>query len=149
MTRKPIPAQQDDLFALALPPLPSQEALPAIAPDLWERLARSAFRSRFHLGVQERAYLEEKGERAVLLHGQDFIAKRLAPAHPARDGRQTPWKGHPVFVAQHATATCCRGCLHKWHGLPQGVALDAAQQVYVLAVIAAWIEREAARAKKA
>ncbi|MBO1328912.1 DUF4186 domain-containing protein [Acetobacter suratthaniensis] len=149
MTRKPIPAQQDDLFALALPPPPLQEALPAIAPDLWERLARSAFRSRFHLGVQERAYLEEKGERAVLLHGQDFIAKRLAPAHPARDGRQTPWKGHPVFVAQHATATCCRGCLHKWHGLPQGVALDAAQQVYVLAVIAAWIEREAARAKKA
>lgn len=149
MTRKPIPAQQDDLFALALPPPPLQEPLPAIAPDLWERLARSAFRSRFHLGVQERAYLEEKGERAVLLHGQDFIAKRLAPANPARDGRQTPWKGHPVFVAQHATATCCRGCLHKWHGLPQGVALDAAQQVYVLAVIAAWIEREAARAKKA
>lgn len=149
MTRKPIPAQQDDLFALALPPPRLQEALPAIAPDLWERLARSAFRSRFHLGVHERAYLEEKGERAVLVHGQDFIAKRLAPAHPARDGRQTPWKGHPVFVAQHATATCCRGCLHKWHGLPQGVALDAAQQAYVLAVIAAWIEREDARAKRA
>ncbi len=24
-------------------------------------------------------------------------------------------KGHPVFVAQHATATCCRECIRKWH----------------------------------
>ncbi|MFT8891392.1 MAG: DUF4186 domain-containing protein [Acetobacter papayae] len=149
MTRQPTPARQEDLFAQAPPPskpvsVPSvQTAVPA---DLWNRLARSAFRSRFHLGAQEHAYLEEKGEDAVLLHGQDFIAKRLAPAHPARDGRQTPWKGHPVFVAQHATGTCCRGCLHKWHGLPEGVALDAGQQAYVLAVIAAWIERDRRRA---
>ena len=149
MTRQPTPAQQEDLFAQA-PPLSKPVSVPsvqtAVPADLWNRLARSAFRSRFHLGAQERAYLEEKGEDAVLLHGQDFIAKRLAPAHPARDGRQTPWKGHPVFVAQHATGTCCRGCLHKWHGLPEGVALDAGQQAYVLAVIAAWIERDRRRA---
>ena len=149
MTRKPVPVRQEDLFA-QVPPPPSRSVsrpgLPAIPADLWDRLARSAFRSRFHLGEPERAYLNEKGESAVLLHGQDFIAKRLAPAHPARDGRQTPWKGHPVFVAQHATATCCRSCLQKWHGLPKGVGLDAAQQAYVLAVIAAWIARDSQRA---
>jgi hypothetical protein len=148
MTRKPVPARQGDLFASVPPASPpvARTVSPAIPADLWDRLARSAFRSRFHLGPQERAYLDEKGESAVLLHGQDFIAKRLAPAHPARDGRQTPWKGHPVFVAQHATATCCRSCLQKWHGLPKGIGLDAAQQAYVLAVIAAWIKRDSQHA---
>jgi hypothetical protein len=32
-------------------------------------------------------------------------------------------RGHPVFIAQHATATCCRGCLAKWHDIPAGRAL--------------------------
>ena len=26
-------------------------------------------------------------------------------------------KGHPVFIAQHATASCCRGCLWKWYSI--------------------------------
>ncbi|WP_251023391.1 DUF4186 family protein [Streptomyces sp. ISL-10] len=30
----------------------------------------------------------------------------------------------PVFVAQHATATCCRTCLERWHVVPAGRALD-------------------------
>lgn len=132
---------QNDLFPRR--PVVPQAAVPA---ELWDRLARSAFRQRFYLNAQDLAYLCEKGLPLVLEHGQDFIARRLAPALPLKDGRQTPWKGHPVFVAQHATGTCCRGCLHKWHGLPEGVALDAGQQAYVLAVIAAWIERDRRRA---
>lgn len=75
-------------------------------------------------------------------HGGDFIARRLAPANPARDGRQTPWKGHPVFVAQHATATCCRSCLQKWHGMPKGRELAPVEQQQVLAVIEQWLLRE-------
>ncbi len=88
--------------------------------DLFAALARSKFRSRFSLGAKERAYLAEKTLPVVLEHGRQFLVERLAPAQPRNDGRQTPMRGHPVFVAQHATATCCRGCLAKWHFIPQG-----------------------------
>ena len=32
----------------------------------------------------------------MLAHGSDFIDKRLAPAEPANDGKQTPMRGHPA-----------------------------------------------------
>ncbi|GBQ28802.1 DUF4186 domain-containing protein [Gluconacetobacter sacchari] len=117
---------------------------PPIPDALWQGLARSAFRARFHLDAKDRAYLKDKGLPTVMEHAADFITRRLAPAHPARDGRQTPWRGHPVFVAQHATATCCRGCLEKWHGLAKGQQLDAPDRAYVLTIIRTWLEREQA-----
>ncbi|CAJ0990772.1 hypothetical protein SODG_005285 [Sodalis praecaptivus] len=98
--------------------------------QLWQRLQQSAFRRRFALNPRDDAYLRAKGKAVVLSHARDFIASRLAPALPAKDGKQTPWRDHPVFVAQHATATCCRGCLDKWYGIPRGVALTAAQQAF-------------------
>src|SRR6516225_5575925 len=102
---------------------------------LFKRLARSDFRRKFHLGAGEREYLDRKGLEVVLSHGTEFIAKRLAPANPANDGKQTPMRNHPVFVAQHATATCCRGCLEKWHSIPKGRALTDEEKAYVLAVL--------------
>ena len=102
-------------------------------------LQRSAFRRRFRLGPRERAYLDDKGLDTVLSHAADFVAERLAPAEPRNDGRQTPFRGHPVFVAQHATATCCRGCLAKWHGIPKGRSLTVAEQAHVVAAIGHWL----------
>ncbi|APX24515.1 MULTISPECIES: DUF4186 family protein [Salipiger] len=88
---------------------------------LFERLARSRFRSRFRLGMKERDYLDTKGRAVIESHATDFVRQRLAPAQPKNDGRQTPMRGHPAFVAQHATATCCRSCLAKWGtGCPPG-----------------------------
>ena len=75
-------------------------------------------------------------------HAADFVSKRLAPAEPKNDGKQTPMRGHPVFIAQHATACCCRGCLAKWHGIPQGVPLSAEQQVYIVGMLMSWMRRE-------
>lgn len=106
---------------------------------LFARLARSTFRSRFRLGAKERQYCWDKGADIIDQHAADFIARRLAPAQPVNDGKQTPMRGHPVFIAQHATATCCRGCLEKWHQIPQGQALDADQQAYVVTVIHHWL----------
>lgn len=83
---------------------------------LFARLSRSKFRSRFRLGVKERQYCLEKGAPVIEQHAADFVAKRLAPALPANDGKQTPMRGHPVFIAQHATATW-RGCLPAMSGL--------------------------------
>ena len=51
-------------------------------------------------------------------------------------------KGHPSFIAQHATACCCRGCLRKWHDIPQGVELSKEQQRYIVNVIMEWIAKQ-------
>ncbi|MEV7689730.1 DUF4186 domain-containing protein [Streptomyces bungoensis] len=115
--------------------------------ELDERLdaiAREPFRARFHLRGRDRATAELKGPATIRWHAYDLVAKRLAPAEPAKDGRQTPYRGHPVFVAQHATATCCRGCLARRHGIPKGRELTRAELVYVVDVICRWIERETA-----
>jgi len=107
--------------------------------SVFPKLAASPFRAKFQLGPKDRAYLESRGMDTVLDHARDFIAKRLAPAEPANDGRQTPWRGHPVFVAQHATATCCRSCLAKWHGIPAGRELSADEQAHAISVIERWL----------
>lgn len=110
--------------------------------DLFLRLSKSAFRSKFKLGQKDKIYIDDKGIETIESHAKDFISKRLAPAKPDNDGKQTPMKGHPVFVAQHATATCCRGCLKKWHKINDGVELNQSQQDYVVKVIMIWILRE-------
>jgi len=68
-----------------------------------------------------------------------FVNARIAPDFPKNDGKQTPMRGHPVFVAQHATATCCRNCIQKWHGIEKGRALNERQVDYVGALIMGWI----------
>ena len=110
--------------------------------EAFARLGRSAFRSRFRLSVKMRQYIAEKGMAVIRGHAEDFIRLRLAPAHPANDGRQTPMNGHPVFIAQHATATCCRGCLNKWWKVPLGVAISEKRQRGIVDFIMAWIERQ-------
>lgn len=106
------------------------------------RLRQSSFRSRIRLEQKELDYLHQKGMSEVLKHAADFVEKRLAPASPANDGKQTPWRNHPVFVAQHATATCCRGCLQKWHGIPRDKALTPEEQQYIIAVIGGWLSQQ-------
>ncbi|MEI2386373.1 DUF4186 domain-containing protein [Breoghania sp. JC706] len=110
--------------------------------SLFDRLSRSTFRSRFTLNAKDRAYARAKGRETIARHAADFIEKRLAPARPANDGKQTPMRGHPVFVAQHATATCCRGCLMKWHGIEKGRPLSEAEQAHVVEVVMTWIIRD-------
>lgn len=118
--------------------------------DVLARLATSRFRSRFRLGARERAYAEANGRRATIeRHARDFVAQRLAPALPRNAGRQTPMRGHPVFVAQHATATCCRGCLERWHGIGRGREQAQAEQAQVVALLLAWVDRETDAAPRA
>ena len=72
-------------------------------------------------------------------HAEHFIEERLAPAEPRNDGKQTPMRNHPVFVAQHATATCCRGCLEKWHAITKGHDLTIVEKAYILSVLRRWL----------
>lgn len=115
----------------------------ALDPTLFKRIEKSAFRRKFHLSSKDLAYVQQKGFDELHKHASQFVAQRLSAAEPAKDGKQTPYRGHPVFIAQHATATCCRTCLMKWHGIGKGVELTPEDQQYVAAVIVEWIKREA------
>jgi hypothetical protein len=115
--------------------------------DLFHALGKSAFRARFSLRGRERAYLQDRGIDVVMAHAADFIRARLAPAEPRNDGRQTPLRKHPVFVAQHATATCCRGCLAKWHGIPERRELTSGEQSYILSVLRRWLVAQVDRSE--
>ena len=114
--------------------------MPRSPDDLFAALARSDFRSRFRLRGAELEYLRSRGLPEILEHAARFIDERLAPAAPANDGKQTPYGKHPVFVAQHATATCCRSCLAKWHGIEKGQPLTPEQVDYIVQVIRRWLE---------
>jgi Domain of unknown function (DUF4186) len=107
-----------------------------------DRIARQRFRAKFHLRGRDRATVELRGMEAVREHAEELIARRLAPAAPLNDGKQTPYRGHPVFVAQHATATCCRSCLARNHDIAPGAELTGEERAYVVDVICRWIERD-------
>ena len=109
---------------------------------LLDSLAKSKFRGSFHLNSKMKDYVKEKGIDKIKSDAYDLIEKRLAPANPLNDGKQTPMRGHPVFVAQHATATCCRGCLEKWYHVKKGIQLTSLQQEKIVNLIMAWIIRE-------
>ena len=109
--------------------------------EAFAKLARSKFRSRFRLSAADRKYIADKGMATIRSHAADFIRMRLAPANPPNDGRQTPMRGHPVFKAQHATATCCRGCLEKWWKIPKGTEIPPERQSRIVDFLMTWIER--------
>lgn len=107
-----------------------------------EKLSRSKFRSSFRLGEKEKAYVLKKGLPAVREHACRFVKERLSPAYPENDGSQTPTRGHPVFIAQHACACCCRSCLFKWYRVPKGVELSRERQEKIVALLMTWIEEQ-------
>ena len=110
--------------------------------DILIKLNNSKFRSSFKLKETDFDYIKKKGIKKVEEHAYDFITNRLGSSNPKNDGKQTPMKGHPVFVAQHATGTCCRGCLHKWHNIEEKRKLTKEEIDYVVNVIISWIEKD-------
>lgn len=122
-----------------------EEAQSVISSDvasLFLRLSQSKFRSSFYLNQRDRDIIASKGLAMIREHARQIIAKRLAPAVIPNDGRQTPMRHgtSPVFIAQHATGCCCRGCLEKWHHIPKGRALTEKEQAYVVDVLMHWIK---------
>ena len=107
-----------------------------------KKLSYSKFRNSFHLRKYMLEYIDEKGLDVIKSHANDFIKQRLKPKMPLNDGKQTPMKGHPVFIAQHATATCCRSCLEKWHNISKNKELSDEEVNYIVSLIMKWIEIE-------
>jgi len=108
-----------------------------------ELLGKSSFRSRFKFDSEDFSYVQKVGLEIIRRHARDFILKRLAPAFPLKDGKQTPFRGHPVFKAQHATAICCRSCLSKWYRIPKNRPLTAREIDYLREVLLEWIVEQA------
>lgn len=111
-----------------------------IIDDVLNSLSKSKFRTSFKLSEKDKLYISEKGIDTVRNHAYDFINKRLSKSIIPNDGKQTPMKGHPVFISQHATATCCRKCLYKWHKIKQNKELAKEEIDYIVNVIMKWIE---------
>lgn len=107
-----------------------------------ESLSKSKFRNSFKLKQKDIDYLKEKGFNKIKEHAYDFVSKRLAPSNISNDGKQTPMRGHPVFIAQHATATCCRGCLYKWHKIKMNKELNDKEITYIVNIILLWIKKQ-------
>jgi hypothetical protein len=106
------------------------------------KLSRSKLIGQLEMGDPEKEYVISRGIDILQLHATDFVRKRLAPADPKNDGRQTPLKGHPVFIAQHATGTSDRTRLEKFHGIKTGIALTEKEVNYIVSVIIRWIEEQ-------
>lgn len=113
-----------------------------IKMNILDRLAQSKFRNSFNLKEKDISYINEKGLETIKIHAYDFIRKRLATKNPQNDGKQTPMKGHPVFIAQHATATCCRSCLYKWHKIEKNKELTENEINYIVDIIMSWIKKQ-------
>lgn len=106
---------------------------------LFSALQSSTFRQRFRLNAKDAAYLARHDLSAIREHAEHFVGQRLASAQPTNDGQQTPMRNHPVFVAQHATACCCRDCLATWHGIAAGHSLSETEQAHIVAAIMRWL----------
>lgn len=105
-------------------------------------LKKSTFRSSFKLKDKDREYIDSKGMDVIRDHAEDFVRSRLSGKVLLNDGKQTPMRGHPVFVSQHATATCCRGCLYKWHKIEKDKELNEKEIRFIVALVMEWIRRE-------
>ena len=107
------------------------------------KLSKSKFRSSFHLNTKMKEYVLVKGLDKVKSDATDIINQRIKPKNPKNDGKQTPMKQvHPVFIAQHACACCCRGCIEKWHNIPKDKELNSEEIDYIVSLLIEWIKKE-------
>ena len=108
--------------------------------SLKKKLGDDGRLEKYTLGDPEKEYVTSRGMEILRLHAADFVNKRLAPANPKNDGRQTPTKGHPVFIAQHATGCNDRSGLEQFHDIEMGRELSEDETEKIVDAILKWIE---------
>lgn len=107
---------------------------------LKKKLAADGRLEKYVLGEPEQEYVTSRGIDILRLHATDFVNKRLAPANPKNDGRQTPAKGHPVFIAQHACGCNDRDAVAAFFGYEKGRELTSDEVDIIVDVILRWID---------
>lgn len=104
------------------------------------KLADAGRLEKFVLAEPEQEYVTSRGMEILRLHAADFVNKRLAPANPKNDGRQTPTKGHPVFIAQHACGCNDRSSVEEFFGYEMGRELTGDEVDKIVDSILRWIQ---------
>lgn len=108
-----------------------------------DSLAKSKFRGSFKLNKNMISYVNEKGLDKITKDAYEIVLKRIAIYNPLKDGKQTPMKQvHPVFIAQHATGTCCRVCLLKIHNVTKERDLNDEEINFIVMLIMTWIKNQ-------
>lgn len=110
--------------------------------DVFDKLARSKFRSSFKLKNNDIEYINKNGFKKIKEHAYDFVNNRISKYDINKDGKQTPMRGHPIFIAQHACACCCRGCLYKWYKIPKEKNLSDKEINFIVNLLMLWIKKE-------
>lgn len=97
----------------------------------------------WHKPIDQRAenHARRKGKSGIRTAAKKMITKKIAPAEPDYDGRQTPREGNTIFYAQHATASCCRKCVEEWHGIPMGRQLTDEEIEYLSELVCRYVEK--------
>lgn len=106
---------------------------------LRSRIKKSDFRSQFLLDKEEIKYLYDKGLEIVKNNAFDFFRNHLASVHDEVLVKHVPLLNHPVFMAQQATATCCRECIAKWHDISPLNELSQEEIFYLVDIAMLWL----------
>lgn len=98
----------------------------------------------WHIPFDLRAmnHARRKGKIKLKVDVENRIIKSVGKSNTgnAWDGRQTPWEGNTIFYAQHATATCCRKCIKRWHGIPNDRDLNSDEIQYIKKLIFMYLD---------
>jgi len=96
----------------------------------------------WHVAIDQAALnlARKRGRRAMIARVEGRLRSSIGKASGAFDGRQTPMQGNVIYYAQHATATCCRKCLHYWHGIPTHRALAAPELAYCVELVTKYLD---------
>ena len=92
------------------------------------------------LNERERNYAKRKGRAGIRIAAEKRIRSSVGPKEPYKDGTQTPWAGHLLYYAQHATASCCRTCIAEWHAIPTGRALSGDEIEYLTDLVCDYVD---------
>lgn len=98
--------------------------------------------SYWHRPFDQKAinYALRKGGINLRMAAESRVRSSVGSPADAFDGRRTKWKGNPIFYAQHATASCCRKCVEKWHGIPREQRLSDDQIKYLTGLVVMYLD---------
>ncbi|WP_372655987.1 DUF4186 family protein [Halobacteriovorax sp.] len=110
--------------------------------DIFRRLGCSKVCCKFKLKDEQWEYLAKRGFDTILLEGRSLIVKIFNEDSLSHSCKVAPVQTHPIYIALHATGTCCRSSLEKWHKIPKSKELKEKDIFYILLVVKEWIIRQ-------
>jgi hypothetical protein len=111
--------------------------------DPFVRLKSSSYRRNMGLTAFEKKSVMKEGFGKVVERCREALDDLDMPDYTHGE---TPYKG-VVPKAQHATSTCCRKCMFRWHGIPRYRELTEEERAYVIRLILRWVRKELATQK--